>query len=153
LHSKEVAISARAELFLFAAARAQLTSEVIRPLLDEGTYVICDRYADSTVAYQSYGRGLGLRDVAAVNRLATDGLVPDLTLLFDLPPEVGLARNRQSEAEADRLELEELAFHRCVREGYLEIAKADGSRWVIIDATVPADQVWEKVLETVAPRV
>lgn len=153
LFSKDVAISSCAELLLFAAARAQLTCEVIHPYLESGAVVICDRYADSTVAYQSYGRGIGRDDVDAVNRVATANLIPDLTLLFDVPPEVGLARNRKGELTADRLELEDVDFHRRVRQGYLEMAKKEPQRWVVIDALQSVDQVTDRVRDAVAVRL
>jgi len=140
-------ISPLAELFLFAASRAQLVAEVIRPSLARGVMVICDRYADSTVAYQGYGRGLDLDVIQAVNTTATQGLLPDLVILLDLPVEIGLARKRS--AREDRFEREEAAFHRRVREGYLKMAAADPQRWLVVDATLPKKRVeqiiWERV--------
>ena len=140
-------ISPLAELFLFAASRAQLVAEVIRPSLARGVMVICDRYADSTVAYQGYGRGLDLDVIQAVNTTATQGLLPDLVILLDLPVEIGLARKRS--AREDRFEREEAAFHRRVREGYLKMAAADRQRWLVVDATLPKKRVeqiiWERV--------
>lgn len=140
-------ISPLAELFLFAASRAQLVAEVIRPSLARGVMVICDRYADSTVAYQGYGRGLDLDVIQAVNTTATQGLLPDLVILLDLPVEIGLARKRS--ARQDRFEREEAAFHHRVREGYLKMAAADPQRWLVVDATLPKKKVeqiiWERV--------
>ena len=140
-------ISLLAELFLFAASRAQLVAEVIRPSLARGVMVICDRYADSTVAYQGYGRGLDLDVIQAVNTTATQGLLPDLVILLDLPVEMGLARKRS--ARQDRFEREEAAFHHRVREGYLKMAAADPQRWLVVDATLPKKKVeqiiWERV--------
>ena len=140
-------ISPLAELFLFAASRAQLVAEVIRPSLARGVMVICDRYADSTVAYQGYGRGLDLDVIQAVNTTATQGLLPDLVILLDLPVEMGLARKRS--ARQDRFEREEAAFHHRVREGYLKMAAADPQRWLVVDATLPKKKVeqiiWERV--------
>ncbi len=149
----DTSISPRAELLLFTAARAQLVDEVIRPHLDRGEAVICDRYADSTLAYQGYGRGLSLPEINAVNRFATGGLVPDLTFLLDVPPEVGLARNQHEQPVPDRFEMEEMDFHRRVREGYLEIARAEPGRWVIVNATLPIEQVWEVVRDAVDRRL
>jgi len=141
------AISPMAELMLFNASRTQLVTEVIRPGLENGQVVICDRYADSTVAYQSYGRGLDLTMVRAVNSAAVQGLVPDLTVLLDVPVEVGLAR--KSHRKQDRFEQETLAFHRRVRDGYLALAAAEPERWLVIDATLPgneiAETIWQKV--------
>ena len=140
-------ISPLAELFLFAASRAQLVAEVIRPSLARGVMVICDRYADSTVAYQGYGRGLDLDVIQAVNTTATQGLLPDLVILLDLPVEIGLARKRS--AREDRFEREEAAFHHRVRKGYLKMAAADRQRWLVVDATLPKKRVeqiiWERV--------
>jgi dTMP kinase len=135
-----------AELLIFAAARAQLVAEVIRPGLHSGAVVLCDRYADSTVAYQHYGRGLDLDAVRAANDVATAGLFPDLTLLFDIDPIEGLRREGRSD---DYIEREDLAFHRRVRLGYLELAAAEPQRWLVLDATRPAMQVthaaWQRI--------
>lgn len=113
-----ISISPLAELLLFNAARTQLIDEVIRPELEKGKVVICDRYADSTTAYQSYGRGLDSETVAAINNTATGGLKPDLTILLDISAEEGLARKQRR----DRFEQEDIAFHQKVREGYLKLA-------------------------------
>jgi len=145
--TRESEISPLAELFLFAASRAQLVAEVIRPSLGRGVMVICDRYTDSTVAYQGYGRGLDLDAIQAVNTMVTQGLLPDLVILLDLPVEVGLARKRS--VKQDRFEREDLAFHHRVREGYLKMAAADPQRWLVVDATLPKKKVeqiiWERV--------
>ncbi len=143
-----------AELFLFLAARAQLVSTVIRPALAAGQVVLCDRYSPSTLAYQAYGRGLPLDQVADADRLATGGLWPDLVVLLDLPAEAGLAR--RGRAGADRFEAEELEFHRRVRAGYLELARSDPERWLVLDAQVPpgvlARQVWAHVRDLLVRR-
>jgi len=140
-------ISPLAELFLFAASRAQLVAEVIRPSLARGVMVICDRYADSTVAYQGYGRGLDLDVIQAVNTTATQGLLPALVILLDLPVEIGLAR--KGSGREDRFEREEAAFHHRVRAGYLKMAAAAPQRWLVVDATLPKRRVeqiiWERV--------
>ena len=140
-------ISPQAELLLFNSSRAQLVTEVIQPALKEGKIVICDRYTDSTTAYQSYGRGLDLETVLAINKAATGGLEPDLTVLLDLSVEAGLAR--KSTVQADRFEQESFDFHRRVREGYLKLAAAEPGRWLVIDAILPKAQVvgiiWQKV--------
>lgn len=139
-------ISSEAELLLFAASRAQLVTEVIQPALQEGKIVICDRFSYSTLVYQGYGRELNLPIVEMVNSLVTQNLKPDIVILLDLPPEQGLMRKRNLK---DRFELEELSFHRRVREGYLRLAAADPDRWLVIDATLPkrkiSEIVWEKV--------
>ena len=137
---------ARAELLVFAAARAQLVAELIRPALERGALVLCDRYADSTVAYQHYGRGIEREAVDAANAVATGGLTPDLTVLLDLPPFEGLRRVGRV---TDYLEREPLDFHRRVRAGYLAEAEADSGRWLVLDATQPpealAEAAWESV--------
>ncbi len=145
--SKNIAISPAAELLLFNASRAQLVTEVIKPQLDKGTVVICDRYADSTVAYQGYGRGLDLEMVESVNNIGTQGLVPRLTILMDISVEAGLARKK--DRKPDRFEKENLSFHRRVREGYLKLAEAEPERWLVIDGTKSKNEIagiiWQKV--------
>jgi dTMP kinase len=137
-----IAATPEAELFLFAAARAQHVYEVIRPALERGDVVLCDRYTDSTLAYQGYGRGLSLDHLRAVNHIATSGLQPHFTLLFDLPPEAGLAR-KAGERLRDRIGDEGLEFHRRVREGYLALAKREPKRIALIDASDPPASVTE----------
>ena len=126
------------ELFLYEASRAQLVREVIRPALAVGRIVLCDRFADSTVAYQGHGRGLDLGLIARLNALATDGVRPDLTFLLDLDPEAGLARATQRATQRqgrhDRIEEEVLAFHQRVRAGYRAIAAAEPGRVAVLDA-------------------
>jgi len=142
-------ITPHTELLLFCASRSHLVSEVIAPNLERGTVVICDRYEGSTLAYQGYGRSLGLADVEKVNELATRGLHPDLVVLLDLPVEEGFhrlgARNR------DRFEQEESAFHQRVREGYLKMAQADPDRWFVVDASLPAKKISQLIWERVKP--
>ncbi len=137
---------ARAELLVFAAARAQLVAEVIRPALERGALVLCDRYGDSMVAYQHYGRGIEREAVDAANAVAAGGLMPDLTVLLDLPPYQGL---RRGGLVTDYLEREPLDFHRRVRAGYLAEAEADSGRWLVLDATrspeTLAEEAWESV--------
>ena len=134
------------ELFLFAAARAHLVSQVIRPALAKGEIVILDRFADSTAAYQGYGRGLDLSFVSAVNDAATGGLRPNLIVLLDIEVEAGLGRKRSNQ---DRFEREEIDFHRRVKEGYLKMAAAEPERWLVVDATLPkakvSEVIWERV--------
>ncbi|RLC68141.1 MAG: dTMP kinase [Chloroflexi bacterium] len=139
-------ISPQAELFLFAASRVQLVAELVRPALQEGKVVICDRFTYSTIVYQGYGRGLDLATVSVVNTMATGNLNPDLTILLDMPSEQGLERRRRSK---DRFELEDLSFHHRVREGYLKMATAEPDRWLLIDASLAkakiAEIIWDKV--------
>ena len=140
---------ARAELLLFLAARAQLVANVIRPALASGTWVISDRFSDSTVAYQGYGRGLPLDLLKEVNAFACDGLVPDLTILLNVAPETARARIRRREeatgTTADRIESAGDEFHRRLREGFAAQAKAEPQRIVTINANGTVDEVWEAV--------
>lgn len=133
------------ELFLYEASRAQLVREVISPALARVAVVLCDRFTDSTVAYQGFGRGLDLTLIQRLNQLATDGLTPNLTILLDLDPGVGLARcMRSSSGEAawrDRIEAEPLHFHRRVREGYLELARQEPERIRPIDAALSVAEI------------
>lgn len=127
-----------AELLTFNAARAQLVREVIRPALERGAVVICDRFADSTIAYQQHGRGLDASLVTAAIAVATGGLVPDLTVLLDVDPaEVA----RRVSSQTDYLEREALDFHRRVRRGFLELAAAEPSRWLVLDGSKPEMQI------------
>jgi dTMP kinase len=140
-------ISPLAELFLIATARAQLVSEIIRPELEKGKTVICDRFTPSTLAYQGYGRGLDTDAIRDVNDIATDGMSPDLVVLLDIPVEAGLSRKKSK--ERDRFESESLAFHSRVRRGYLDLAKADPGRWLMVDGRLPRkaieETIWERV--------
>jgi dTMP kinase len=137
------------EFLLYASARAQHVREVIRPALEDGADVLCDRFAASSVAYQGYGRGLDPVWVAGVNDVATDHLVPDATLLLDLPVEVGLARIAARGA-TDRLERADRAFHRRVRDGFLRLA-AETPGWTIVDAGAGEETVAERVWAAVRP--
>ena len=128
------AMSPAAELLLYSASRAQLVHELIRPALAAGQVVLCDRYADSTLAYQGYGRNLNLTDLQTITQFATGGLKPDLTLLLDIDVERGLARRRDGGEEMNRLDLEVVEFHQRGREGYHNLAQQDPDRWVIVDA-------------------
>ena len=134
-------ISGEAEVFLFAAARAQHADAVIRPALEKGQVILCDRFSDATIAYQAYGRGLPLEAVREICRFASRGLSPRLTLLFDLPVEKGIERaflriaGREERSLEDRFEREHLDFHRRIREGYLTIAREEPDRVKIVDAS------------------
>ncbi len=139
----ETRISPLAELFLIATARAQLVSEIIRPELEKGKMVICDRFTPSTLAYQGYGRGLNTDALREVNDIATDGMSPDLIVLLDIPIEDGLGRKKSK--ERDRFESESLAFHARVRRGYLDLAKADPERWLVVDGRLPKKEIEKKI--------
>ena len=151
----DVPISPLAELLLFNASRAQLVTEVIVPALEKGTIVICDRYADSTTAYQGYARGLSLDMVAEANQMGTQGLVPDLSILLDVPVEDGLARKRGE--KPDRFETESLTFHKRVRDGYRVIAETEPWRWLVIDGTqdreVVAGIIWQSACKLLGGEV
>ncbi|MFC1903638.1 dTMP kinase [Chloroflexota bacterium] len=142
----DIDISPLAEVMLFNASRAQLVTEVVRPGLESGKVIICDRFADSTTVYQSYGRGLDLTMVKAVNNAAIQGIRPDLTVLLDISIETGLARKK---GKKDRFEQENVAFHRRVREGYLKLVAEEPERWLVVDAMLPkreiAEIIWQKV--------
>ncbi|MCJ7585497.1 MAG: dTMP kinase [Anaerolineales bacterium] len=129
------------ETLLYQAARAQIVEQVIRPKLAKGYIVLCDRYADSTLAYQGYGHQQNLEEVRALIRYATGGLVPDLTILLDVDVEVGLKRKTKNDTEWNRLDAYDLEFHQRVQAGYLEMAKQEPGRWVVVDA----GKEWEKV--------
>ena len=140
LLDRDTRMAPATELLLYEASRAQLVQEIIRPALAAGRVVLCDRFTDSTVAYQGYGRGLDLHCIARLNALATDGLRPDLTFLLDLDPAVGLLRTTQRVAgpqrPRDRIEEEVLAFHQRVRSGYRAMAAAEPKRVIVLDASL-----------------
>ena len=142
----------RTEILLFQASRAQLVEDVITPHLRKGGVVLCDRYADSTLAYQGFGYQLDLEPIRGLVSFATNSLKPDLTLLFDLDVEVGLQR-RASGGEWNRLDAYDLAFYQRVRQGYHQLASEEPQRWVIIDAEKPTDQVQEAVCQAIARRL
>lgn len=149
-------MSTEAELLLYAADRAQHVREVIKPSIDNGKVVVCDRFSDATLAYQGFGRGLDMATIRDLNLIASLGIRPDLTLLLDCPVEMGigraLARNaKNSHIRDDRFEREALAFHQKVREGYLSIAKSEPDRIKVIDACQDVEtmqsEIWEVVNE------
>lgn len=146
------AMHPRSETLLFLAARAQLVEEVIRPVLARGEIVLCDRYADSTLAYQGYGHGNALDTLRALLDFATGGLWPDLTLLLDVDAETGLGR-RKSGGDWNRLDAYELAFHQRVRAGYLELAAGQPARWVVINAARPAEEIQADIRQVVDQRL
>lgn len=155
LHSSSI-IDPVAEVFLFAASRRQNTTEVIQPALARGEVVLCDRYADSTLAYQGFGRRNDLDRLRMLNDWATNALKPHVTLLFDLPEETGLRRARSRNASADhdegRFEAEDLRFHRRVREGFLSLAVAEPRRIAVVDADADADEVFTRMLAVLRDR-
>ena len=154
LDKGNVAMDSRTEALLYAASRRQHLVEKVWPALKAGKIVLCDRYLDSSLAYQGGARGLGIDNVLAVNSFATEGTFPDLTLLFDIEPELGLARiAANADREVNRLDLEKIDFHRGVRATFHEIAARYPERFVIIDASKPLDQVVEDAYAAIKQRM
>jgi dTMP kinase len=145
-------MNARCELLLYLASRAQHLTDIIRPSLEKGAVVLCDRYADATLAYQGFGRGLGGAVIHKLNRFASGGLIPDLTILLDIPVALGLERKRR-EGGMDRLDLERELFHETVRKGYLRIARQNPRRVRVIDGSAAVDQVTVMVQQIVEHRL
>ena len=144
-----IQVAPRAELLIMLADRAQHVAQVIRPSLNRGGIVICDRYADSSVAYQGYGRGLDVPEIMRLNSWATDGLRPDLTVLLDLDPAVGLARQN----ERNVMEEQSLAFHARVRAGFLALAEAAPAQWRVLDAARPMEAVHADIWAAIEPHL
>ncbi len=152
LHSADLSPSAAADALLFNAARAQLVAEVIRPALERGEVVICDRFADSTLAYQGYGAGQPADALRRLAEVATEGLRPDATVLIDLPVEEGLRRKQGG--EVTRFEKgKDVAFHQRVREGFLELAALEPDRFTVIDGRQTPEAIEAAIFETLAPRL
>lgn len=149
-HNPEnVDLHAKAEAYLMAASRAQHVAETIAPALDAGKIVISDRFVDSSIAYQGYGRQIGPDVVASLNELAVAGAAPDLTILLNISPEEGMRRRREASKTNDRLDLQQKDFYERVYGGYLTLAKKDPSRYLVIDAAAPVETVGNKVWEAV----
>ena len=142
-------MTSEAEFLLFAAARAQNVAQIIRPALHAGKIVLCDRFTDSSIAYQGVARGLPLETIRTVNAFATKGLIPDRTFWLDLPAELGLARRHA--LETNRLDHESLEFHKKVRNGFLDAARREPNRIVVIDASQSLDTVADELWAAVAP--
>jgi len=153
LFAPGAAMGAMTEALLMVAARSDLVAGSLKPALDAGRIVLCDRYTDSTLAYQGGGRGLDGAMLASWNRAATGGLQPDLTLLFDLDPELGLARRAAAHGGANRIDLESETFHGRVRERYLQLARAEPKRFTVLDAERPAPELAERVWSLIAARL
>ncbi|MEN6299990.1 MAG: dTMP kinase [Anaerolineaceae bacterium] len=149
---ENTAMHPRTEILLFQASRAQHVEELIKPHLNKGDLVICDRYADSTLAYQGYGHQVDIAALRQVVEYATSGLKPDLTLLLDLEVEIGLKRRRGG-GDWNRLDAYELAFHKRVREGYYQLMNEEPERWVLIDAAQTPEQVQEQIRLAVIARL
>lgn len=147
------AMHPRTEILLFLASRAQFVEEVVRPALDAGQWVLCDRYADSTLAYQGYGHQVDLQILRSLLTFATGGLTPDLTLLLDIETNAGLKRKRSAGGEWNRLDAYPPEFHQRVRQGYLELARTEPQRWAVIDASQPLEMVQSAMRQAILARV
>ncbi len=151
LDKKNTAMTSRAEVLLFSAARAQLVEEVIKPFLEKGGIVLSDRFADSTFAYQGYGRGLNRDDLRRITAFATHSVWPNMTIYLDLPVEIGLRRKSNGATkEWNRMEEETLAYHRRVRDGYLALAAQEPKRWLLLDGTQGIDHIAAQIRQRVA---
>ena len=150
---RNAAMDATAEILLYSADRAQHVAQVIRPALADGKVVVSDRYYDSTLAYQGYGRGLDLEMLRAITAFATGGLKPDLTLYLDIAPEEGLRRRQAGGNEWNRLDAETLEFHQRARAGYTELIEQEPERWVVIDAARTLEEVQEEIRGQVKARL
>lgn len=153
LDKKNTQMTPRTELLLFEAARAQITDEVIKPAIEEGKIVICDRFFDSSSAYQGMARGMGMDFVANLNMAATGGLKPDITFFFDITAEEALARRGKRGEASDRIELAGLKFQEDVRRGYLELAENSGGRIVTIDAMQSPDEIFGQIMDTLEGKI
>lgn len=154
LDRKNTDMDPRTEALLYAASRRQHLAQKIWPALKEGKIVLCDRYLDSSLAYQGAARGIALKDVLDINMFATEGTFPDLTLLFDIEPEKGLARIAANQnREVNRLDLEKLDFHHRVRQAFLDLAKKYADRYVIIDASQPLNKVVDDAYAAIQERL
>jgi dTMP kinase len=151
-HKAGAAMHANTELLLFCASRAQLVAERIKPHLASGGVVLCDRFADSTLAYQGYGRGLDLGMLRTILAFATQGLQPELTLYFDVDPSVGLSR-RAAGGNVNRLDAESSEFHARVRRGYVMLAESDAKRWRVINGNASISDVFDKASQEIATRI
>lgn len=149
LNTEAVLIGSKAELLLFLAARAQHVEEVIKPALEQGKIVLCDRFNDSTVAYQGYARELGAKTVQELCAFVCGKTVPDLTFYLDIDPRTGMDRAIRQQRNMDRMEKEKVAFHNKVREGFLAIADKEQDRVYIIDASQTADEVFQQTLRVI----
>lgn len=156
-HSTEnVDLNPVAEAYLMAAARAQHVAQIIEPSLESGKIVVCDRFVDSGIAYQGYGRKLGPEVIAKLNELAVNGAIPDLTIYLNVPLELGMKRRKKSQKSSDRLDLQQHEFYARVHNGYDELAKVNSSRYVVIDASQSivevASEIWKIVNNLLADR-
>lgn len=154
LNPENTEMDKRTEALLYAAARRQHLAEKVLPALEEGKIVLCDRFIDSSLAYQGVGRGIGIDEIYKINEFAINGLMPHLTIYFDLDPKIGLQRVHQAdEREINRLDLEELDFHLKVQSGYAEIIKREPNRFKVIDASKSIEEVYEATLQAILEKI
>jgi len=154
LDKENTAMDSRTEALLYAAARRQHLIEKVKPALDKGRVVLCDRFVDSSLAYQGYARGLGMDEVFTINQFAIEDFMPELTIYFDIEPEAGLKRiNKNKGREINRLDLEDLDFHKKVREGYHLLMERFPHRIVRIDASGTVDEVFKKTMQLVKAKL
>ncbi|WP_066249203.1 dTMP kinase [Neobacillus drentensis] len=154
LNKENIAMDPRTEALLYAAARRQHLVEKVRPALDEGKIVLCDRFVDSSLAYQGYARGLGIEEVFAINQFAIENLMPELTIYFEIEPELGLMRiNKNKGREINRLDLENLEFHQKVSEGYQLLIKRFPDRIRCVDASGTVEEVFHETLKIIEEKL
>ena len=154
LNPENIEMDIRTEALLYAAARRQHLAEKVVPALKEGKLVLCDRFIDSSLAYQGVGRGIGIDEIYQINQFAINGLMPDLTIYFELDPKIGLNRVHQSdEREVNRLDLEELDFHIKVQSGYSEIMNREPNRFKKVDASKSIDEVYHNTLQIILDKL
>lgn len=149
LSSRNTEMNPLTELLLYEAARAQLVSRIILPALRQGKLVICDRFYDSSLAYQGYGRGLDIKMIDYLNEVSVSGLKPDLTILIDIPIKVFTSRMRQNNKKKDRIEKEKIDFYKTVRDGYLKTARKEKKRFKVMDGMGAIEEVWQEVKKSV----
>ena len=149
LSVKNTAMDVRTEALLYAASRRQHLTEIILPCMEAGTHIICDRFVDSSIAYQGYARGIGAEEVLSINRFAIDNVMPEKTIFLDLPSELGLQRIRSNHRTADRMDQESIAFHNAVYQGYQKVLEKDRDRMIVIDASQPVETVIEQAFQAV----
>jgi dTMP kinase len=153
LDKRNLEMTNAAEILLFSASRAQLVSQVILPALARGEVVVCDRYCDSTTAYQGYGRGLNLDDVRAINHMATQGRMPDVTFLVDIPLEEIERRKNAASLSFDRMESSGRPFYERVRDGYHRLAQQESARWIVLDGTKTIEDIEKEIWTAVQPKL
>ncbi|EEL52594.1 MULTISPECIES: dTMP kinase [Bacillus cereus group] len=155
LHKQEhTMMEARTEALLYAAARRQHLVEKVMPALERNYLVLCDRFIDSSLAYQGYARGLGVDKVYEINRFATEDCMPNLTIYLDIEPEVGLARiEKDANREVNRLDMESIKFHKRVREGYLQLVDRFANRIVVVNADQPMEEIMEEVIQLIEDKL